>query len=69
MIRESQQTTIPPEQLAEASAAVAAAREKREAQFDEPTEPKHIPPVWVLIAAAVLSAVVYYVVLKLRGVM
>ncbi len=63
MIRESQQTQINPGDLAQATAN----REARQVDDDVP-EPKRIPPVWVLIAAAVLSVIVYFVVLKIRGV-
>ena len=64
MIRESQQTQINPGKLAEATAA---AKEAREFRLDDDDEPKHVPPVWVIIAALVLAALVYLIVLKLRG--
>lgn len=64
MIRESQQTHISAGQLADATAA---AKEARQFQSDDDPEPKRLPPVWVLIAAAVLAVLVYFIVLKLRG--
>ena len=65
MIRESQQTQIAPGELAQATAD----REARQVQPRDldSEESKRIPPIWVLIAAAVLSVIVYFVVLKLRG--
>ncbi|MEI6233837.1 MAG: anti-sigma factor [Planctomycetota bacterium] len=66
MIRESQQTQIPANKLAEATAAALEAKQGLPLDDDEPKE-KPMPPVWVLIAAAALAALVYYAVLKLRG--
>ncbi len=64
MIRESQQMQIPSQKLAEATAAASARNAQAEA---DAAEPKRLPPVWILIAAAVLAVVVYFAVLKLRG--
>ncbi len=66
MIRESQQTQIAPGQLEEATAAAKESKLNLGA-LEDADEPKPMPPVWLLIAAVVLSVVVYFVVLKMRG--
>jgi len=65
MIRESQQMSSAPF-VKEAGAQASGRSAPIEAVENEP-EVKTLPPVWILLVAAALAVVAYFVVIRLRG--
>ncbi|HEY3325310.1 MAG TPA: zf-HC2 domain-containing protein [Planctomycetota bacterium] len=66
MIQESQK--VPSQQFTEAADRASGRNQAQPAPIEEPEEVRTLPPIWILLAAAVLAVVAYYFVLWLRGV-